>query len=154
MRWSGCSACMSTRIDHRPTACCFTAMLVRSLVIAAVFGSQSLLVNAQPFIRSLVVLHDSVPVDLEHAHEGSRLPPLNIHCVCMRIPTGTEGRVLIELLEVSPNGLASFFGYASNGRLWSCFKTDAIAFRQGSLLFEERKANLMAIRRPTDTRFR
>lgn len=154
MRWSGFSMSMGERKEHKPIARNIAAVSVRCLIALAVCGSLCFDMNGQPFIRGFEVLQDSVPVAMEHGHQGSPLAPLNVHCLCLRIPGGIDGKVLVELLEVSPKGFANFFGYASNGRLWSCFKSDAIAFKQGSLLFEERPSRLMTIRRPADTRFR
>lgn len=110
--------------------------------------------SAQPFIRDLEVLRDSLPIVIEHAHPGSLLAPLNAHCVCLRIPAGLEGKVLVELLEVSPNGFASFYGYARDGRIRSCFKSEAVSLEKGVIHFEGRPASRMTLRRPVDARFR
>lgn len=110
--------------------------------------------RSQSFVKSLEILKDSVPIVVGHAHQGSGLRPLNTHCLCLFIPADVDGKVLVELLGGARMGFASFYAYASKGRLWSCFKSDSFDFKQDTILFEGVPANLMNLRRPTDTNFR
>lgn len=141
-----------TKVSLR--ACNPAQGLVKGLVVVVAWWSLCFSLKAQPFIRSFEVLHDSVPIALEHAHQGSLLAPLNAHCLCLRIPGDVEGKMLVEMLDVSPNGFANFMGYASQGRLWACFKSDEVTFGVGGILFGGRRVDRMTLRRSADTSFR
>ena len=155
MPWNGCEPLMSGRLSSPDSSMCSVrSRLVRCLAALGVCWILSSTVSAQLFIRSLGVLHDSVPLSIEYAHQGSLLPPLNVHCLCLRIPDDVEGKVLVEMLDVSPNGFANFMGYASRGRLWACFKSREVTINDGGMRFDGNRVAWITMRRPVDTAFR
>ena len=122
------------------------------VLLCIAFGPET--ASAQRFIRNYTVLQDSIPIVLEHARTASVLPPLNVHCFCLRVPDEVNGKVLVELLDVSPNGFANFQGFASQGRLRGCFHLGSIRVESGDIRYNDLPATHATLRRPLDDRFR
>ena len=101
-----------------------------------------------------MILHDSLPIDLEYGHNAAGMQPLNVHSVCLHVPNEVEGAVLVELLGVSPQGFANFRGYALQGRLWACSRLESTETRDGVIRYEGHPVTRITLRRIAATKHR
>ena len=126
-----------------------TLWVVRSVLLFVLLQCAGVL-HAQPFVSRLPILQDSLPILLEHASPAHGYSPLNLDCLCMIVPKPLEGKVLVELIGASKAGLANFYGYASQGRLYACITKGPIAFHNNSIHYDGRPISHAVIRRTLD----
>ena len=138
------------RISH--TVSSSITMWCNFLLLFGTLNAQH--VSSQQFIRNFEILHDSLPIDLEYGHNAAGMQPLNVHCVCLRVPEDVEGVVLVEMLGVSPQGLANFRGYALQGRLWACSRLESTETRDGVIRYEGHPVTRITLRRIAATKHR
>ncbi len=88
------------------------------------------------------------------ASSSHGFPPLNFHCLCLRISDDVHGKTVVELKNASPNRFASLFGYAERGTLHACYTMHRLEQRNGILHYDGKSLDQFALRRSRDDSYR
>ena len=124
-------------------------------ILALVMTLTILQVSAQPFIKNLKVLADSVPMNIVSYVDFGALEPLDRQCICLKTPTlKYEGKVLVEFLGSTTVNLGTFYGYSKNGLINSCFIMRELKVFEGKISYLNKEMNYVVVREPNDKLFR
>lgn len=118
--------------------------------------------DAQPFIKSLPILQDSVEIRLSGYVDFGVIPPLNRQCLCLETPgLKYKGKVLVEFMDSTSKNIAVFYGYSrggSKGLVTSCFVMRELIWDNGRMFYRSNGVRMemkyVTVREPSDKLFR